>query len=90
MKTAKDALKIATPEACKKLLASGINFAVAVETGDGDWLVLHAESLDHANTLAHEWVENHDARGASIWRLFEHGPADKHCGLVTPCPTWDD
>ena len=73
-----------TAAACRSLIAQGINFAVAVEKANGEWVLLHAESVAHANTLAHAWVDHHNARGCSIWRLHDNGPANRHCGLVQP------
>lgn len=78
------ALEAATPAACRSLIAEGINFAVAVEKANGEWFLLHAEDMAHANTLAHAWVDLHNARGASIWRLHDDGPAKRHCGLIQP------
>lgn len=78
------AMAEATPQACRALIAQGINFIVAVETAAGEWVLLHADSVAHANTLAHAWVDHHNARGASIWRLHDDGPAKRHCGLVQP------
>ncbi len=84
------ALAEATPAACRSLIASGVNFTVAVETDVGEWVLLHADDVAHANTLAHAWVDLHGARGASIWRLFNDGPAPKHCGLMQPQSKWED
>ena len=81
------ALAEATAEACRSLIAVGINFAVAVEKANGEWVLLHAESVAHANTLAHAWVDHHNACGASVWRLHDDGPAKRHCGLIQP--DWD-
>jgi hypothetical protein len=78
------AMAEATPAACRALIAQGINFVVAVETAAGEWFLAHAEDVAHANTLAHAWVELHNARGASIWRLHDDGPAKRHCGLIQP------
>ena len=82
------ALEAASPAACRSLIAEGINFTVAVETANGDWTLLHAEDVAHANTLAHAWVDHHDARGASIWRLHDDGPAKRHCGRIQPDFDW--
>jgi hypothetical protein len=74
----------ATPAACRALIAQGINFTVAVENQRGKWFLLHAEDIAHAINLAHNWVDVLNARGASIWRLNEDGPAGRHCGLIQP------
>lgn len=78
------AMADATPAACRALIAQGINFTVAVENQRGEWFLLHAEDMAHAINLAHNWVDVIGARGASIWRLHEDGPAGRHCGLIQP------
>jgi len=85
-KTLSAAFEAATPEACRSLLAQGVTHVVAVENSKGEWFLAHATSVDHGHTLARSWVDKMDARGASVWRLHEDGPAKRHCGLVTPEP----
>lgn len=86
--TLKSAMAEATPEACRSLIAEGINFAVAVETADGRWILLHAPDIGHANGLCHTWIDYHQARGASVWRLYADGPDSRHCHTVFP-DYWD-
>lgn len=82
--TLRDALREATPAACRSLLAKGIRFAVAVETAAGEWVLLHADSEQHATELACVWIDYFGSRGASIWPLHENGIAQKHIGLIQP------
>lgn len=88
--TIEQAFAEATPEACKALIEQGINFTVAVETAAGEWVLLHAEDPIHANCLAHSWVDYHEARGASIWRIYPDGLASQKCGMVLSQIEWDD
>ena len=88
--TIQQAFAEATPEACKALIKQGINFAVAVETAVGEWGLLHAEDPIHANDVAHAWVDYHEARGASIWRIYFEGLANQKCGMVLPQIEWED
>jgi len=44
-------------------------YVVFVEVDDGSWCELDAESLAHAKTLAHNWVDNLGARGCSVRRV---------------------
>ena len=84
------AFEVATPAACKALIAQGINFTVAVENDRGEWFLLHAESIDRAVSLAQNWVDVMNARGASIWRIFDDGIAQKKCGMVQPEIAWHE
>jgi len=84
------AFEAATPEACKALIAQGINFTVAVENAKGEWFLLHADSQHHALNLAQNWVDTLGARGASCWRLHEDGPAKRSFGTVFPQWDWED
>ena len=84
------AFEAATPAACKALIAQGINFTVAVENDRGEWFLLHAENMDHAINLAQNWVDVMNARGASIWRIFDDGIAQKKCGMVQPEIEWHE
>lgn len=82
--TLTSAMREATPEACQKLLAEGINFAVAIERANGEWMLAHAENIANAHDIANAYVSWMDARGASIWRIYDDGLADRHCGLMQP------
>jgi hypothetical protein len=73
------ALTEATPMACAALLYQGITHIVCVETRTGAWTLLHAESVSHAHNLAHAWVDNMGARGASVRRIYKEGPHNKPC-----------
>lgn len=84
--TLKSAMADATPEACRSLLAEGINFIVAVEADDGRWFLLHATDIGRAVGLCYAWVDYHHARGASVWRLYRDGIDSRHCHIVTPDP----
>lgn len=84
------AFEAATPAACQALLSEGINFTVAVENHRGEWFLLHAENVADAMNLAHNWVDVMNARGASIWRIFDDGIAPKKCGMVQPEIEWPD
>ncbi len=66
----------------------GLRFWVAVELKGGEWIALHAESAEHAKVLAKAWVEQHEARGASCWRIFEHGPAASPYWALYAQPEW--
>jgi hypothetical protein len=81
-KTLDEAFAQITPDACKAVLAQGVNFAVACETQAGKWFVLHATDMDHAWTLARSRVDHFLCRGASIWRIHPDGLASKKCGAV--------
>jgi hypothetical protein len=85
-----EAFTEATPIACKALIAQGIRFVTAVETERGEWLLLHADDQGHAGALAHSWVDDMGARGASCWRIFEHGLASKPFATVYAQPEWGD
>jgi hypothetical protein len=84
------AFEAATPAACKTLLASGINFTVAVENNRGEWFLLHAEDQAHAHDLAYHWVHTMDACGASCWRLYENGVAPRSFATVFNTIGWED
>jgi predicted component of type VI protein secretion system len=88
----REAFASATPEACKSLIAQGFPFAVAVENQRGEWFILNAEDQGHAGTLAQHWVETMGARGASCWRLFDHGLAPKpfHTVFEQLDEDWED
>lgn len=59
--------------------ARGCLFIVAVEAANGSWAELDADSLEHGEALAKAWVENHNARGCSVWRVEPSGNmARKH------------
>ena len=88
--TLTSAMREATPEACRKLVAQGINFAVAIEQGNAEWVLAHAESIANAHDIANAYVSWMDARGCSIWRMHEDGLAERHCGLITPDHYWED
>lgn len=83
------AFEAATPQACKALIASGVKFVVAVETAAGEWFLAHAEDQSNANNIAHTWVDQMSARGASLWRLLEDGPASKPFGTVYAQSDWE-
>lgn len=51
----------------------GCSFVVHVETDDGSWCELDADSMDHARTLAHNWVDKMGARGASCRNVLSTG-----------------
>ena len=55
--------------------SSGVPFVavVHVEADDGSWLELDVESVEHAKTLANNWVETQNARGASCRMLRANG-----------------
>lgn len=80
----------ATPAACREVLSQGFNFAVAVETANGRWFIGHAVDMEGASNYAHQWVDVHGARGASIWRIFEDGLALKKAALILPQNEWED
>lgn len=86
----RDAFASATPEACKSLLAQGVRAIVAVENQRGEWFLLHADDHDHAGALARNWVDTMGARGASCWRLFEHGMGNKPFATVYEEMGWED
>jgi hypothetical protein len=50
--------------------------------------LLHAPDIGHANGLCHTWIDYHQARGASVWRLYADGPDSRHCHTVFP-DYWD-
>lgn len=84
------AMAEATPAACKEVLSQGFKFAVAVETSTGRWFILNTADMEAASNVAHQWVDVHGARGASIWRIYEDGLASKKCGLVLPEIEWPE
>lgn len=87
-KTLDEAFARITPDACKIILAQGVNFAVACETQAGRWFVLHATDMDNAFRIARDRVDNFLCRGASIWRIYPDGLASKKCGAVYE-EVWD-
>lgn len=64
-------------DVCQNLLSQGVKFVVVVENANGEWLMLHADDQHNAGTLAHNWVDNMGARGASCRRIFPDGIARK-------------
>ena len=80
----------ATPAACKEVLSQGFKFAVAVETAAGRWFILNTVDMNAANNVANQWVNVHEARGASIWRILEDGLAQKKAALILPENEWED
>ena len=48
-------------------------YIVAVEADDGSWCELDATSLNHGFTLATNWVDKMNARGASVWEVKPSG-----------------
>lgn len=79
-----------TPAACKEVLSQGFKFAVAVETAAGRWFILNTADMEAANNVANQWVDIHEARGASIWRIYEDGLAQKKAALILPENEWED
>lgn len=79
-----------TPAACKDVLSQGFKFAVAVETSAGRWFILNTADMEAATNTAHQWVDVHGARGASIWRIFEDGLSSKKTALILPITDWED
>lgn len=45
--------------------ARGVSYVVHVEVDDGSWCELDASGSQHARTLADNWVDKMNARGAS-------------------------
>jgi hypothetical protein len=79
-----------TPQACATLIDAGVTHVTLVETRDGKWIALHAESASHAQTLARAWVDHHQARGASCRRLYADGIYHKPFATVYAQPEWED
>ncbi len=79
-----------TPASCKEVLSQGFKFAVAVETAAGRWFILNTADMEAANNVANQWVDIHEARGASIWRIYEDGLAQKKAALILPENEWED
>jgi hypothetical protein len=50
-------------------VARETTISVFVECANGTWCELDADDGTHAEALAIAWVDNHDARGASCWRI---------------------
>lgn len=58
-----------TPERQAARVLRNVEWVVFVEVDDGSWCELDAESLAHAKTLAHNWVDTLGARGCSVRRV---------------------
>lgn len=84
------AMAEATRAACREVLSQGFKFAVAVETSNGRWFILNTADMEAASNIAHQWVDVHGARGASIWRISEDGIAPRSCATVFAEPEWED
>ena len=48
-------------------------YIVAVEVDDGSWVELDAQDIEQARALAVNWVDKFNARGASVWKVWEGG-----------------
>jgi hypothetical protein len=59
-----------TAEANRGRMVRGASFVVCVEVDDGSWCELDADDQGHAATLARNWVDEQNARGASCWRVL--------------------
>lgn len=60
---------LCTPAATAGRLARKAKFVVMVECDDGSWCELDADDQGHAGTLARNFVDKQNARGASCRRV---------------------
>lgn len=54
-------------------VAREVTFVVAVECANGTWCELDADDRTHGERLAINWVDNLNARGASVWPVEASG-----------------
>lgn len=78
-----------TDEANAGRIARGTKIAVCVETADGSWCELDADDSNHAKILAMNWVEFHNARGASCWIVLSNGHLASHLFYLV-VSVWDE
>lgn len=69
--SARSAKELRTPARDAGRLARGVPFVVFIESDAGRWAEADAKSEAHAKRIANEWVDQHKARGCSIWRVRE-------------------
>lgn len=64
-----------------------LSHIVAVEADDGSWFELDADDFANARALAVNQVDKMNARGASVWQVWENGKLGRHskflyCGEI--------
>lgn len=70
---AKTIRDLMTKERSAGRVSRGVGYVVCVECDDGSWCELDATSVPHAKTLADNWVDKMNARGASVRRVLPAG-----------------